>query len=177
MNSEISQAIGKMKPCHRPSRKPGAAGATAAALCVAQAASAASAAKGEKGARRGASERPSQAEADGDEDDGGDQQQRAGLLALAEAALRRARSHEHDQRRSAAKTMPMANLVVSTMVITSVPSLPLPTGDGGSLARQTLVIIGGLQLDLAQVGRVVGLDAAGEAGALHGLGAQIIKRF
>ena len=29
-----------MKPCQRPNRKPGAAGATAAALCVAQAASA-----------------------------------------------------------------------------------------------------------------------------------------
>jgi hypothetical protein len=32
-NSETIQAIGKMKPCHRPSRKPGAAGSTAVGAC------------------------------------------------------------------------------------------------------------------------------------------------
>ena len=35
MKSETIQATGKMKPCHRPSRKPGADGATAAGSCVA----------------------------------------------------------------------------------------------------------------------------------------------
>src|SRR4051812_38213250 len=35
MKSETIQATGKMKPCHRPSRKPGAWGATASWLWVA----------------------------------------------------------------------------------------------------------------------------------------------
>jgi hypothetical protein len=47
----------------------------------------------------------------------------------------------------------------------------------GSLARQALVIVLRLDLDLAQVGRVVGFDAAGEARALHGLGAEIVERL
>src|ERR1700754_492083 len=69
------------------------------------------------------------------------------------------------------KTRPTMKRVVLTMCIVF-PSRPLPRQGEGHvlLAGQALVIIGALQLDLLEVGRVVGLDAAGEAGALHGLG-------
>src|SRR5439155_24059628 len=52
-------------------------------------------------------------------------------------------------------------------------------GSGGlSLTRQTLVVIGGAgELDFLELGRVVGLDPAGEPGALHRLGAQVIERL
>src|SRR5205085_2243650 len=106
----------------------------------------------------------------------------------------------------ARKTRPMTNLAVLTMCIgsSSQPVIPakagiqtdastwpdlrldpsLRWGDGVGepsprrlLTGQAFVIIGALQLDLAQVRRVVGLDAAGEARALHGLGAEIIEAF
>src|SRR4051812_9855059 len=54
---------------------------------------------------------------------------------------------------------------------------PVPGRRVISLARETFVIVRRLQLDLPKVGRVVGLDPAGEAGALHRLGAQIIEAF
>src|SRR3712207_2159418 len=47
-----------------------------------------------------------------------------------------------------------------------------------SLAGQTFVVIrGGGERDFLQLGRVVGLDPAGEARALDGLGAQVIERL
>jgi hypothetical protein len=80
MKRLISQATGKMKPCHRPRRKPGAAGATAAAVCVAQA------------------EQPAfdQAQAEREEYGAGEDEQKPELALLAEAA-HAARLDEHDQ--------------------------------------------------------------------------------
>src|SRR3546814_5453434 len=44
-------------------------------------------------------------------------------------------------------------------------------------ARQTFVIVLGLDLDLAEVDGIVGLHAAGETGALDRFGAQVIERL
>src|SRR3546814_6173265 len=45
------------------------------------------------------------------------------------------------------------------------------------MAGQTLVIIGGREFELRGLGRVVGLDPAREAGALHRFRAAIIERL
>src|SRR3954463_6333018 len=87
VKSETIHATGKMKPCHRPSQKPGAAGATAPAAWVA--AQPASASRTRRGARRfirspGRIERGGDGREDRDEaDDCGDRGERAVAAAAA----------------------------------------------------------------------------------------------
>src|SRR3546814_3886172 len=50
-------------------------------------------------------------------------------------------------------------------------------GGAALMAGQTLVIIGGREFELRGLGRVVGLDPAREAGALHRFRAEIIERL